>query len=88
MAHKMRRLLTTLLVASLMVLAPSAASAAARPHPPAMERFYCHRIVHPVAMQGYPWRLPTRAYCLPRPAARGAWAPVGSDVPMQPRPMP
>jgi hypothetical protein len=72
MAHTMERPLTAMLVVSLMVLAPSAASASARPHPPAMERFYCHRIVHPVAMHGYPWQLPNRTYCLPRPAGRGA----------------
>ena len=72
MAHTMERPLSAVLVVSLTVLAPSAASASARPHPPAMERFYCHRIVHPVAMQGYPWRLPTRAYCLPRPAGPSA----------------
>jgi hypothetical protein len=72
MAHTMERPLTAMLVVSLTVLAPSAASASARPHPPAMERFYCHRIVHPVAMHGYPWQLPNRTYCLPRPAVRGA----------------
>jgi hypothetical protein len=78
MAHTIRRLLTALLVVSLTVLAPSAATASARPHPPAMERFYCHRTFHPVAMHGYPWRLPARASCLSRPAVRG----VGGDYPV------
>ena len=72
MAHTMRRSLTAVLVVSLTVLAPSSASALGRPHPPDMERFYCHRMVHPVAMRGYGWQLPNRADCLPRPAVRGA----------------
>jgi hypothetical protein len=72
MAHTIGRPLIAVLVASLTVLAPSAASASAQPHPPYMERFYCHRLVHPVAMHGYPWQLPNRAFCLPRPASRGA----------------
>jgi len=79
MAHTIGRPLIALLVASLTVLAPSAASASVQPHPPSMERFYCHRLVHPVAMQGYPWRLPNRAFCLPRPAVRG------TDSQMRPR---
>jgi hypothetical protein len=72
MAHTIRRPLIAALVASLTVLAPSAASASAQPHPPYMERFYCHRPVHPVAMHGDPWQLPNRTFCLPRPAVRGA----------------
>jgi hypothetical protein len=72
MAHTMGRPLTALLVVSLTVLAPSSTSALGRPHPPDLERFYCHRIVHPVAMHGYPWQLPNRAGCLPRGAVRGA----------------
>ena len=68
MAHTMGRRLTALLVVSLTVLAPSSSSALGRPHPPDMERFYCHRIVHPVAMRGYARQMPNRAGCLPRPA--------------------
>ena len=79
MAHTTGRPLIALLVASLTVLAPSGASASVQPHPPYMERFYCHRLVHPVAMQGDPWRLPTRAFCLPRPAVRD------TDSQMRPR---
>jgi hypothetical protein len=72
MAYTIGRPLIAVLVASLTVLAPSAASASAQPHPPYMERFYCHRLVHPVAMHGYPWQLPNRAFCLPRTVSRGA----------------
>ena len=72
MAGTIGRWLTAVLVASLTVLAPTAASASVQPHPPYTERFYCHRIVHPAAMHGYPWRLPPRAaFCLPRPVVRG-----------------
>ena len=70
MAHTIRRPLIGVLVASLTVLAPTPASAAGQPHPPYTERLYCHRLVHPVAMHGYPWQLPNRAFCLPRPAVR------------------
>jgi hypothetical protein len=72
MAHTMGRPLTAVLVVSLTLLAPSSASALGRPHPPDMERFYCHRTVHPVAMRGYAWQMPNRAGCLPRPAVRRA----------------
>jgi hypothetical protein len=72
MAHTMGRPLTAVLVVSLTVVAPSSASAFGPPHPPDTERFYCHRIVHPVAMHGYGWQVPNRAGCLPRPAVRRA----------------
>ena len=72
MAHTLGRPLTAVLVVSLTVLAPSSASALGRPHPPDIERFYCHRMVHPVAMRGYAWHMPNRAGCLQRPAVRRA----------------
>jgi hypothetical protein len=63
------RLITTLLIAAVGGLAPTTSQASGRPAPSDMERFYCHRIFHPVAVNRPPKQPTTRAPCIQRPIA-------------------
>ena len=80
MNRMLARLITASLIAAVGVLTPTTSPASGRPAPSVMERFYCHRIVDPVAMH-HP-KQPGRAHCLQRPKA--AAAPTGSRRSMRP----
>ncbi len=74
-------LITASLIAAVGVLTPTTSQASGRPAPSVMERFYCHRIVDPVAMP-HPKQPVNRVPCLQRPKA--APAPTGSRRSMRP----
>jgi hypothetical protein len=69
MNRTLTSLSTTLLIAALGGLAPTTSQAAGRPAPSDLERFYCHRLVLPVAMNRPPTQRTSRAPCVPRPIA-------------------
>ena len=75
MNRRLARLITTSLIAAIGVT-PTTSQATGRPAPSVMERFYCHRLVHPVAMHHPPKRPANRVPCIQRPKA--TVAPVGS----------
>lgn len=82
MNRTLARLITTSLIAAVGVLTPTTSQASGRPAPSDIERFYCHRIVPPVAMDHPPKPPANRAHCLQRP--KQAQPPAGSRRSMSP----
>lgn len=82
MNRRLAGLITAALIAAVGVLTPTTSPASGRPAPSVMERFYCHRVAHPVPMHHHPKQPFNWARCLQRPKA--AAAPTGSRPSMRP----